>query len=250
MIDTHAHVGLCEGTPEEVVEAARLAGVRRILDVGLDETTSEAAIAAADRFDEVFACVGRHPNNTSGWDDAAASRLEQLAARPGVVAIGETGLDYYRDHAPHDDQRRAFDSHLDVAARVRLPVVIHMRDATEDCFGILAERGEGLTIVLHCFSASAAHAAEAAGRGWYCSFAGNLTYPKSDDLREAAQAVPDELLLCETDCPFLSPQSMRGQRNQPAYTVETAELLAELRGVDYATLEATVEANAARAFGW
>jgi TatD DNase family protein len=250
VIDSHAHIGLCEGTPEEVVSAARLAGVRRILDVGLDERTSAEAIAGAERFEEVFACVGRHPNNTTGWDDAAARRIEELAGHPRVRAIGETGLDYYRDHAPREDQRRSFEAHAAIAQRLGLPLVIHMREATEDSFEVLRSHAEGVTVVLHCFSADSEAAEEAAARGWYCSFAGNLTYPKSDELREAARVVPDELLLCETDCPFLAPQSVRGQRNQPAFTVETAELLAELRGVDYATLEATVEANAARVFKW
>jgi TatD DNase family protein len=250
VIDTHAHIGLCEGTAAEVVEAARLSGVRRILDVGLDEESSAAAIARAEAFDDVFACVGRHPNQASGFDDAAAARLQELAAHPRVRAIGETGLDYYREHASRQEQAHAFEAQIEIARRAGLPLVIHMREATDDCFAILRERAEGVTVILHCFSASAEHAAQAAQRGWYCSFAGNLTYPKSDDLREAAQAVPDELLLCETDCPFLAPQSMRGERNQPAYVVETAELLAQLRGVDYLALEAMVEANAARVFAW
>jgi len=258
MIDSHCHLGLCEPPDSELVADARRVGVRRMLSVGIDETASAEAIAAAEAHEEVFACVGRHPNGATGFDDAAAARIEELAARPGVAAVGETGLDYYRDRAPRADQHRAFRAQIEIARRVAKPLVIHVRDggqttdgeALAQTFETLRAEATGVTVVLHCFSAPPDRASEAAEWGWYCSFAGNLTYPKAESLREAATVVPDALLLVETDAPFLAPQPVRGKRNQPANVVATAERLAEVRGVTYPELEATVEANAARAFGW
>jgi TatD DNase family protein len=228
MLDSHCHLGLCRPDDVELIADAARVGVRRMLTVGIDEAAGEQAIAAAEADDAVFA------------------------------AVGETGLDYYRDRAPREQQRHAFRAHIEVARRVSKPLVIHVRDggtttdgeALEQTFQILRAEAVGLTVILHCFSAPAERAVEAADWGWYCSFAGNLTYPKSETLREAAREVPDDLLLVETDAPFLSPQPVRGKPNEPANVVATAEALAELRGVSYAELEATVEANAARVFGW
>jgi TatD DNase family protein len=257
MVDTHAHLGLCEPSPAQLVEAATAAGVHRLLTVGLDEETNAEAIEHAEGHGEVFACVGRHPNSATGFDDAAAARIEELAAHPRVAAIGETGLDFYRDGAPRSEQRRAFASQIEIARRVAKPLVIHVRngdgeeaDAVAEAFETLATEGEGLAVILHCFSAPAERVAEAAEHGWYCSFAGNLTYPKAEALRDAAGLVPDELLLAETDSPFLAPQPVRGKPNQPANVVATAEVLAEVRGVSYPALEATIEANAERILRW
>ena len=257
MVDTHAHLGLCEAPDSELVAAARDAGVRRILTVGLGEDSNPGAIAAAEATDEVFACVGRHPNSAEGFDDAAAAQLEELAAHPRVAAVGETGLDYYRDSSPRADQRRAFEAQIEIARRVGKPVVIHMRsgegadnDAVAETMEVLAAQADGVQVILHCFSAPPERVGEAAEREWLCSFAGNLTYPKAAELREAARLVPEELLLVETDSPFLAPQPVRGKPNQPANVVATAEVLAAERGVSYEELERTVEANSARAFGW
>jgi TatD DNase family protein len=258
VIDTHCHLGLCQPDDAELVAAAREAGVRRMLSVGIDEATSRDAIAAAEAHDEVWAAVGRHPNGTTGFDDDAAAELERLAGHDRVAAVGETGLDYYRDRASRSDQHRAFRAHIDIARRVDKPLVIHVRDGGQTTDGeALAEtfdtlRGEatGVTVVLHCFSAPAHRAVQAAEWGWYCSFAGNVTYPSAGELREAATAVPDDLLLVETDAPFLSPQPVRGKPNQPAHVVETAKVVAAERGVSYEDLEALVDANAARVFGW
>jgi TatD DNase family protein len=249
MVDTHAHLQLCEPDDGELVEEAREAGVRRILTIGLGEDSNPGAIAAADAHAEVFAAVGRHPNGATGFDDAAAAEIERLAEHPRVRAIGETGLDYYRDRAPREDQRVAFEAQLEIARRRGLPLVIHMRESTADTFDLLAAQADGVTVVLHCFSAPE-RVQEAAERGWYCSFAGNLTYPKAEALREAARTLPEELLLVETDSPFLAPQPQRGKPNQPANVVATAERLAEMRGIPYPELEELVERNAARAFGW
>jgi TatD DNase family protein len=250
VVDTHAHLGLCEGDVADVVQAARRVAVRRILNVGLDEETNAAAIAAAEEHEGVFACVGRHPNSAAGFDDEAAAAIEALAAHERVVAIGETGLDYHRDRAPREDQRRAFEAQIEIARRTSLPLVIHMRDSVEDTFSLLADRAGGVTVVLHCFSAPPEAVATAADAGWYCSFAGNVTYPSAGGLREAAALVPGDRLLVETDAPFLAPQSVRGRPNEPANVVETAERVAEEREVPYTELERTVEANAATLFGW
>ena len=256
MVDTHAHLALCEADEDELVAAARGAGVRRILTVGLGEDTNPGAVEAAGREEAVFAAVGRHPNSAGGFDDAAAEAIEELAARPEVAAIGETGLDFYRDTAEAEDQRRAFSAQIAIARSVGKPLVVHLRDpegsedAVSEAFGMLDLEADGVPVILHCFSAGPAWAERAAERDWYCSFAGNLTYPTAEPIREAAAMVPDDRLLVETDSPFLAPQPMRGKPNQPANVVATAERLAEVRGVPYGELERTVEANAARVLGW
>jgi len=241
---------MCEPDPLELVSAARNAGVRRILTVGIDEGSNREAVAAAEAHETVFACVGRHPNSADGFDERARAAIEQLATRERVRAIGETGLDYYREGAARDAQRAAFEAQIGIARRSGLPLVIHMRDSVDDTLELLASGADGVAVILHCFSAPPDRVAEAVEHRWYCSFAGNLTYPKADALREAARLVPDELLLVETDSPFLAPQPQRGGPNQPANVVATAERLAEVRGIPYDDLERTVEANAARVFDW
>ncbi|MBX7190243.1 MAG: TatD family hydrolase [Solirubrobacterales bacterium] len=254
MIDSHSHVSRCPDSPEKVIGAAREAGVERILTVGLDEASNREQIALCEQFDGLFAAVGRHPNDADGFDDAAAADLEQLAAHPKVVAIGETGLDFFRDTAEPDSQRLAFIKQADIAARLDLPLVIHCRDqqgrddAVSEIFATLEEFPD-LTVILHCFSAPD-WVERAAERDWYCSFAGNVTYPANEDLRTAAARVPADRIMVETDAPYLTPQSRRRDRNQPAFVVETAELVAGLRGIDYAELDELVTANAARVYGW
>lgn len=250
MVDTHAHLGLCEPDDAELVAAAREAGVRRILSVGIDAAAGREAVSAAEAREEVFACVGRHPNSATGFDEREAAEVEELAAHPRVRAIGETGLDYYREGASREAQRAAFEAQIGIARSAELPLVIHMRDSVEDTFEVLGARADGVTVILHCFSAPPERVAEAAEHGWYCSFAGNLTYPRAEELREAARLVPAELLLVETDSPFLAPQPVRGRPNQPANVVATAERLADARGVSYEELERAVEENAARVFEW
>jgi TatD DNase family protein len=256
VVDTHAHLALCEPDDDELVTAARRIGVRRILTVGLGEDSNPGAVRTAEENEGVFAAVGRHPNSANGFDDAAAGGLEELADRPEVVAIGETGLDFYRDNAEPEDQRRAFSAQISVARGAGKPLVVHLRDpegsedAVAEAFSTLEREADGVSVVLHCFSAGPTWAERAAERGWYCSFAGNLTYPSAERVREAAALIPDDRVLVETDSPFLAPQSVRGKPNQPANVVATAERLAEVRDVSYGELERNVEANAARVFGW
>jgi TatD DNase family protein len=249
VIDSHCHLDACEPPVADLIGRARAEGVTRIATVGTDGASIEHAIAAAEDHDEVVAIVGRHPHESTGFDGLAAEEIERAAAHPRVRAIGETGLDYYRDHAPRGDQRRAFEAQLELAARVGLPVVIHTRAAEDDTFAVLREHSDAVpAVILHCFSAPA-RLEECVARGYVCSFAGNVTYPKATDLQDAARELPDELLLVETDSPYLAPQPVRGKPNEPANVTHTARFLAELRGVDYEELERIVEANAERVLG-
>lgn len=258
MIDSHAHLGVCEEDDGELVAEARRLGVERILTIGLDEASNADAVSAASALEGVFAAVGRHPNSAGGYDSAAADAIEQLAADPSVRAIGETGLDFYRDRAPEADQVRAFESQIGIARRTELPLVVHLRDsggpgagrAVADAYELLIAEADGVDVILHCFSATAERAEQAVKRGWNLSFAGNVTYPGSAELREAAALVPDEQLLVETDSPFLAPQPVRGRSNRPANVTMTAEVVAEEREVGYEQLDAVVTANAARLFRW
>jgi TatD DNase family protein len=249
VIDSHCHLDHCEPPDAEIVARARVVGVTRLATVGIDAASADRAIAAARAHEGVFAIVGRHPHEASGFGEADVHAIERTAADPCVRAIGETGLDYYRDHSPREDQRRAFERQIDLARRVELPLVVHTRAAEDDTFAILRERAEGVTVVLHCFSAPD-RLDECVERGYVCSFAGNVTYPKATDLQAAARDVPAELLMVETDSPYLAPQPVRGKPNEPANVVATAEHLADLRGVSYGELETAVEATAARVFGW
>jgi TatD DNase family protein len=249
VIDTHCHLDACEPPVAELVGRARAAGVTRLATVGVNGDSIRHAITAAEDHDEVVAIVGRHPHETAGFDDLALEEIERAAAHPRVRAIGETGLDYYRDHAPRADQRRAFEGQLELAARIGLPVVIHTRAAEDDTFALLREHAASLpAVILHCFSAPD-RLDECVERGYLCSFAGNVSYPKAADLADAARRVPDELLLVETDSPYLAPQPVRGKPNEPANVAHTARFVAELRGVAYEQLEAAIHANAARVLG-
>jgi TatD DNase family protein len=249
VVDTHCHLESCKPPDAELVERARAAGVTHLATVGMNDESIAAALQAAHEFDDVVAIVGRHPHYTEGWGDRDIDAIERAAADPRARAIGETGLDYFRDHSPHEDQRRAFEAQIDLAARTGLPLVIHTREAEDDTFALLRERASELTVILHCFSAPS-RVEECVERGYMCSFAGNVTYPKALELQAAARELPEELLLVETDSPYLSPQPVRGKPNEPANVAETARFVAELRGIDYEQLDAAVERNAARVFGW
>ena len=250
MIDSHTHLHLCEPSDADLVAAAVEAGVERIVTVGTDGATCRAALAAAEDFPQVYAAIGRHPNSATGFDDADFAELEALAAHERCVAIGETGLDYYRDHAPHADQRRAFEAHIELARATGKPLVIHTRAADDDTLEVLDTRAGGLTVILHCFSMATRVEECLAHPDWWFSFAGNATYPKAPELRTAAVRIPADRLLVETDAPYLSPQPVRGRPNQPANVVATAQVLAVERRVEYAEFERAVTLSAAAAFGW
>jgi TatD DNase family protein len=249
MIDSHTHLDLCEPPDTELVAAAEKAGVSRILTVGIDGSSCRAALRAAESFPQVYAAVGRHPNAARGFDDADLLELRALAAHERCVAIGETGLDFYREGAPRPDQERAFAAQIALARETDKPVVIHSRAAEDETLSQLAAEARGCSVVLHCFSMPE-RLEECLDRGYTVSLAGNVTYKNASDLAEAAKRVPPDRLLVETDAPFLSPQAVRKHRNQPAFVAHTAAFLAELRGVSVGELGAAVERNAARVFGW
>lgn len=232
-----------------MVDAARAAGVDRIVTIGVGRDGSERAIAAADAHEDVWATVGVHPHDADAWTDADVRWLADLGAHPRVVAVGECGLDFFREHAEPAAQRRAFSSQIGVARDLGKPLVIHTRDAADETIAMLDAEAADLTVILHCFSLSE-HVAEVAERGWFTSFAGQITFSKADNIRAAAAALPPEGLLVETDSPYLTPVPNRGKPNQPANVVDTLAMLAEVRGLSPGECEALTDANAARVFGW
>jgi TatD DNase family protein len=249
VIDSHTHLDSCDAPDAELVREADAAGVRRILTIGMDGATGRAALLAAEDFPQVYAAIGRHPNHATGFDDNDLAELEGLAEHERCVAIGETGLDDFRDYAPRADQERAFHAQIDVARATGKPLVIHTRAAEDDTIATLRERAHGLSVILHCFSMPD-RLDECLDEGWFISFAGNVTYPKAEALAEAAERVPDDRILVETDAPYLTPQVLRKERNRPAHVVHTARFVAERRGQAYEELEQVVERNAAGLFGW
>lgn len=250
MIDSHTHLDSCEPPNDELIAAARAAGVRRVLTVGMDAESCRSATSAAERFPEVHLAVGRHPNLAAGYDDRATELLRSFAAHERCRAIGETGLDYFRDRAGRADQLRAFQAQIELARELDKPLVIHSRAAEDDTIATLRERAEGVRVILHCFSMPDRLDECLEQPLWWISFAGNVTYPSAGDLAAAAERVPDERLLVETDAPYLTPQAVRKERNQPAFVVHTARFVAERRGTSYEQLEDVVERNAAELFGW
>jgi TatD DNase family protein len=243
--DTHAHLDGCEDA-QAAIAHAREAGVTRIVTIGTGIASSRAALELAEQHDGVYAVLGIDPHQASSDEAHRLDELRALLESSDAVGVGETGLDNARDYATPADQRSLFDAQLELAESLRLPVVIHSRDAEVDTAAALEDFGG--TVVLHCFS-SPVLLPTALERGYYVSFAGNVTYPKADDLRHAASAVPADRLLVETDSPYLSPQPVRGRPNEPAHLVHTIDVLAGVRGVEAATLGAQTHENASRAFG-
>jgi TatD DNase family protein len=250
VIDSHTHLDSCEPPDAELVARASESGVTRIVTVGTTGASCRAALAAAEDFPQVYAAIGRHPNEATGFDDADLAELEALASHPGCVAIGETGLDFYRDYAPRPDQQRAFDAQIELARATGKPLVIHTRAADDDTLATLITKAQGIRVILHCFSMAQRIDECLEQPDWWLSFAGNVTYPKAQDLRLAALRVPERRLLVETDAPYLAPQVVRGKPNEPAYVAHTAQALAVERRVAYEDLEASIDRSAAAVFGW
>jgi len=252
LIDCHAHLDSPEFDHDRaaVIERAWQARVSAILNVGTTLEASQKALDLAARYEWIYAAVGIHPHEATEVTDADFEALRRLAAKPEVVAIGETGLDYFRDHAPGEAQRALFRRHIRLARELNKPVIVHCRDAWEDALAILKEEGAAKAGgVIHCFSGDRALALQCVDRGFFVSFAGPLTYPKADPLRDAARAVPSQRLFVETDSPYLAPQSGRGKRNEPAFVQETAKRLAEIKGVSLEDLGRILTDNLARLFG-
>ena len=246
-VDTHCHLFLLQTDPAEAVDRARAAGVSTLLCVGIDPESSHRSFELAESFRGVFATAGVHPHTATDLDHAAGAAIEELLGNPQVVGVGETGLDFFRMKSPQEDQERAFRLHIQWSRDTGKPLVVHIRDAWDAAMKILEEE-EAERVVLHCFSGDAARAAECAERGYFMSFAGNVTYPNAQMLRDAAAVVPAGLLLTETDSPFLTPQPHRGQDNAPENVRLVIEELARVRGEEAEAVLAATARNAVSAF--
>jgi TatD DNase family protein len=246
VIDTHAHLDACDDPVRDVLARARAAGVSRVVAVGSGIDSCRAALAIAAGEDGVYAALGIHPHQAGGEEAGRLDELRALLAHDRAVAVGETGFDHYRDYAPRASQRELFGAQLELAQELGKAVVIHTREADAETADALA--GFDGTVLLHCFS-SPSLLPVALERGYYVSFAGNVTFPKSVDLRDAAARVPAERILAETDSPYLAPVPRRGRTNEPANVVHTLAVLAEARGEDVGELEHRIDANADAAFG-
>jgi len=252
MIDSHAHLEMDEFNDDrdEVIERAGAAGLVAVIVVGTSVSDSAKAVEMAGIYDLVYASVGVHPHEVKDIDATTYDSLRVLARRDKVVAIGEIGLDFYYNHSPQDLQFQHFDEQLDLAIDLDLPVIIHDREAHAETLEFLRHRKGRLRGVLHCFSGDREMAKKCIDLGFYLSIAGPVTYKKSEELREVARYMPVDALLVETDSPYLAPEPFRGKRNEPAWAVETARRVAEIRGVTIEEVETATELNARRLFGF
>ena len=246
-VDTHCHLFLLDDDLAEAVETARVRGVDTLVCVGIDPGSSRRSVELAASWPGVWATAGMHPHDATAWDAEAATEIEGLLTNPLVVAVGECGLDFFRMRSPRPEQERALRAQVTLAQAYDLPLVIHVRDAWPEILGVLDE-GSADRVVLHCFSGDAEIARACADRGWFLSFAGNVTYPKNAHLREAAAAVPLERLLVETDSPFLAPQRLRGRDNTPSNVVDVIEAIATAREEPVEIVRETTAENAKIAF--
>ena len=246
-VDTHCHLFLLDDEPAHVVETAKAAGVDRLICVGVDPQTSARSLELAETLEGVFATAGMHPHDAEAFDAEAARRIEELLADPRVIGVGECGLDFFRMRSPVEDQVRCLQTHIAWSNESGKPMVVHVREAWPEVLRVLDE-GSAERVVIHCFSGDAQIARECAARGYWVSFAGNLTYPKNEHLRQAAIALPQDRILTETDSPFLSPQKLRGSDNAPANVMLTIEAIAAARDVSVEALTNATAANARTAF--
>lgn len=250
MIDTHCHLEMdpFDIDREEVIKRAREAGFEALITIGSDLKGCEGAAALAGKYDFIYAAVGMHPHDAKDLDDEAFSRIQAWTDSRKVVAVGEIGLDYHYDHSPREVQREVFLRQLLFSKKKGLPAIVHSREAKEDTLRILEESGAG-NGVLHCFSGDMDMAEKAMAMGFYISIAGPVTFKKASLLRNIARAVPDDYLMLETDAPYLAPEPYRGKRNEPAYAIRTAKVIAELRGVTVEDIDRITTLNAKRLFG-
>jgi len=246
-VDTHCHLFLLDHEPAQVVETAKAAGVDRLICVGVDPATSARSAELADSLEGVFATAGMHPHDASDFDQAASARIEELLHDARVIGVGECGLDYFRMHSPAEDQIRVLQTHIALSNETGKPMVVHVRDAWPDVLRVLDE-GSAERVVIHCFSGDAAIARECAARGYWISFAGNVTYPKNEHLRQAAVAVDLDRIVVETDSPFLSPQKLRGSNNEPANVMLTIAEIARVRDDDVEKIVIATAESARSAF--
>ena len=250
LIDSHAHIQLDKFDADRgaVLEQAQEAGVHAIMVIGFDLETSRGAIALAEKYDQIYATVGMHPHDAKDLHDETIHIFHELAAHPKVVALGEMGLDYYRNLSPRPIQKAAFERQLDLAEELDLPIVIHNREAYHDILPILQARRGRVRGVMHCFSGDVEIMHQSLALGFHIGIGGPVTYRKSDALQEVAQKTPADALLVETDCPWLAPQFRRGKRNEPAYVRATAEKIAELRDISLEEIGEITTQNFERLF--
>ena len=249
VFDSHCHLDIVDMPVAEQLAAAKAAGIRRIVTIGCDLPSSRFAADTASEFDDVYGAVAMHPNETTGITGDVLDDIAKLAARPKVRAVGETGLDYYRDWAPKADQHRSFRAHIDIAKRTGKALVIHDREAHDDVLAILREEGAPEKVVFHCFSGDGDMAKVCAERGYVMSFAGNVTFKNAEPLRDALREAPLELILVETDAPFLTPIPHRGKPNASYLIPHTVRFMAEIKGVEVDELCTAIAANGERVFG-
>jgi TatD DNase family protein len=250
MIDTHAHLDFRDFDLDraDVIQRAFSGSLSSIVNIGTDCESSLKSVELADSHDRIFAAVGVHPHDAKMYDRKIRDRLARLAQHPKVVAIGEIGLDYYRNYSPHEVQQKAFADQLAMAREFRLPVVVHIREAMEDSLRILRESGvQSVGGVLHCFPGTAEEARQAAGMNLFVSFGGSLTFEKSRSAKTAAE-VPLEMIVLETDCPFITPVPHRGKRNEPSYVRYAYEAMSRIKGIPVDSLEKSIDSNAVRLF--
>ncbi|HEX9122449.1 MAG TPA: TatD family hydrolase [Actinomycetota bacterium] len=246
-VDTHCHLFLLEDEPPQAVETARAAGVDTLICVGIDPETSRRSVELAESLRGVFATAGMHPHTASDLDLKAGAQIEELLANPQVVGVGECGLDFFRMRSPRQDQERVFRLHISLSRESGTPLVVHVRDAWPDALRLLDE-GSAERVVLHCFSGDVQIANECVARGYFLSFAGNVTYPKNQHLRDVAATTPLDRLLVETDSPFLSPQPLRGRDNVPGNVVHAIEEIARVRETSVEGIRVATATNARVAF--
>lgn len=249
--DSHAHLDdeRFDGDRDQVIANLKSEGVNWFINVGESPRTSIASVELATKYDFIYAAVGIHPHHADTVNDSHVAEIKRYAEYDKVVAIGEIGLDYFYDTSSRANQRIAFVKQLDVAKRLNLPVIIHNRDSEDDCLGILrSTHNENLRGVIHCFSGSLDFAVSCMEMGFYISFAGQITFPKAEALREVVKKIPLAKMMIETDSPYLAPQSKRGKRNQPDYVRYTAEKIAELKGVTLSEVAKVTAQNAANLF--
>lgn len=257
IIDTHAHLMFPEFDEdrEEVIARARAAGLGKIVNVGCGAASSELSLKMAKEYKEaggdfLYATLGLHPYDALDISDELLAKWEKWIAddREKIVAIGETGLDYFKGQVDHEKQKGSFRKHLELAVKVDLPVIVHNRGADEDCLDLLQEF-KGVRAVFHCYGSTLEFARRVWAAGFMTSFTGIVTYPSAKDLREVVREVPLNQFMVETDCPYLAPQAHRGKRNEPAYVVETLKMIAEMKRMQFEELAVIATENARRFFG-
>jgi len=250
--DTHAHLDdrQFREDQDQVIARAREAGLELIVNVGYNVASARRTVQLANKYDFIYGTVGMHPHDAKELDGAGLQELKKMAAHPKIVAIGEIGLDYHYNHSPRDVQQRVFRRMIDLAREIKLPIVIHDREAHEDIFRILEEeKAEEVGGVFHCYSGSWPLAKKAVEMGFYISIAGPVTFHNAKKTVEVVKEIPLEHLLIETDCPYLAPVPYRGKRNEPAYVVKVAEMLAQIKGLPLEQVAKTTTENGKRAFG-